>query len=191
MELLSPRRIFPPGRRWSDESLGLATFAVGYHSVLIPGEAMRNGEVLGNPYFSSIFTDAIARHDHGSETVVSFGGLRRREHTAQVSSSKAAGMAGMALPLRGGRQRRASEQRRLSLKDASGRSASRSASCRSLFCSPTMELGVDISAARYAVYLRNVPPIAGQLCPTKPDRAGRSGSGRRCDRHLLRRAVPA
>ena len=33
-----------------------------------------------------------------------------------------------------------------------------------LFCSPTMELGVDIAALN-TVYLRNVPANAGQLCP--------------------------
>ena len=47
-----------------------------------------------------------------------------------------------------------------------------------LFCSPTMELGVDISALN-AVYLRNVPPTPANYAQ-RSGRAGRSGRGRSC-----------
>lgn len=44
-----------------------------------------------------------------------------------------------------------------------------------LFCSPTMELGVDISALN-AVYMRNVPPTPANYAQ-RSGRAGRSGHG--------------
>jgi len=90
-----------------------------------------------------------------------------REHTAQVDGERRA--------IREKRFRFApQEQRELSdiaphLKDI----GERKTFLPVLFCSPTMELGVDISALN-AVYLRNVPPTPANYAQ-RSGRAGRSG----------------
>ena len=71
--------------------------------------------------------------------------LEAREHTAQVDP----------------KQREAREAR------------FREASLRTLFCSPTMELGVDIASLN-SVYMRNVPPTPSNYAQ-RGGRAGRSG----------------
>ena len=55
----------------------------------------------------------------------------------------------------------------------SARSASARPSCRILYCSPTMELGVDIAELN-AVNMRNVPPTPANYAQ-RSGRAGRSG----------------
>ncbi|WP_344975517.1 protein kinase domain-containing protein [Streptosporangium fragile] len=73
------------------------------------------------------------------------GGLAAREHTAQVAPEE--------------RERR--------------EDAFRSADLKLLYCSPTMELGVDISELN-AVMMRNVPPTPANYAQ-RSGRAGRSG----------------
>lgn len=79
------------------------------------------------------------------ETADTLRGLRAKEHTAQVSSAE--------------RQEREDEFREAELP--------------LLFCSPTMELGVDIKGLN-AVGLRNVPPTPANYAQ-RSGRAGRSG----------------
>lgn len=80
-----------------------------------------------------------------SRTASSLSGLHAREHTAQVSSVD-----------------RESREREF-----------RSGALPLMFCSPTMELGVDISSLN-AVGLRNVPPTPANYAQ-RSGRAGRSG----------------
>lgn len=130
---------------------------------LVPGPALSDESKRGNRYFhdlyASIADDLASGHS-------AYWGLEGREHTAQVSQ----------------RQREWREWRfryedddlenlntseyRTEIK-ATGESDQ---FLPALFCSPTMELGVDISALN-AVYLRNVPPTPANYA----QRAGRSG----------------
>lgn len=82
---------------------------------------------------------------HYRQSVDQLHGLRAREHTAQVPSDK-----------------------RIEREEAF-----RKATLPLLFCSPTMELGVDISQLN-AVNLRNVPPTPANYAQ-RSGRAGRSG----------------
>ncbi len=131
---------------------------------LVPGEAVRSGTAQGNLYFHDLYNSIAFDLKRGRST---YWGLEGREHTAQVSQ----------------KQREWREWRfrfedddRAKLKEnvaeikASGES---NRFLSALFCSPTMELGVDISALN-AVYLRNVPPTPANYAQ-RAGRAGRSG----------------
>ena len=131
---------------------------------VVPGEAIRRGEALGNRYF----------HDHYNEIAGSlkgghsaYWGLEGREHTAQVSQRQR--------EWREWRFRFEKEDRNnLTANIAELKAAGESEQfLPALFCSPTMELGVDISALN-AVYLRNVPPTPANYAQ-RAGRAGRSG----------------
>lgn len=131
---------------------------------IVPGQAVRTGQAQGNRYFHDLYNAIATDLKKGRST---YWGLEGREHTAQVSQ----------------KQREWREWRfrfedddRAKLKEniadikASGESDQ---FLPALFCSPTMELGVDISALN-AVYLRNVPPTPANYAQ-RAGRAGRSG----------------
>lgn len=94
-------------------------------------------------------------------------GFEAREHTAQVDSER-----------RAVREQRfrygAKERKELEEKEQALREMDESNRFLPvLFCSPTMELGVDISALN-VVYMRNVPPTPANYAQ-RSGRAGRSG----------------
>lgn len=105
---------------------------------------------VADPLRKTIKTETKGRvnaffRDLYSEDAAELRGLHAREHTAQVSP--------------GDREQREEEFRRGELP--------------MLFCSPTMELGVDIASLN-AVGLRNVPPTPANYAQ-RSGRAGRSG----------------
>jgi Lhr-like helicase len=131
---------------------------------VVAGEAIRTGAALGNRYFHDLYNAIAADLEAGHS---SYWGLEGREHTAQVSQ----------------RQREWREWRFRFEKDDRENLTENAADLKAageseqflpaLFCSPTMELGVDISALN-AVYLRNVPPTPANYAQ-RAGRAGRSG----------------
>jgi hypothetical protein len=131
---------------------------------LIPGEAIRGGTAQGNRYFHDLYNAIAADLKQGGST---FWGLEGREHTAQVSQKQ-----------REWREWRFrfedDDQSKLKENVTEIKAAGESNQfLPALFCSPTMELGVDISALS-AVYLRNVPPTPANYAQ-RAGRAGRSG----------------
>jgi len=130
---------------------------------LTPADGRADGKTV-NPYFVALYqelADAIAA---GGTALF---GMEGREHTAQVDQQ----------------QREWREWRFRWGKDDLEKLAEHKEELRQagepavflpvLFCSPTMELGVDISALN-AVYLRNVPPTPANYAQ-RSGRAGRSG----------------
>ncbi|MFN6952604.1 MAG: helicase-related protein, partial [Albidovulum sp.] len=131
---------------------------------LVPGEAVRTGQAQGNRYFHDLYNAIATDLKRGRST---YWGLEGREHTAQVSQRQ---REWREWRFRFEDDDRAKLRENLAEIKASGESDQ---FLPALFCSPTMELGVDISALN-AVYLRNVPPTPANYAQ-RAGRAGRSG----------------
>ena len=131
---------------------------------IVSGEAIRTGMAQGNRYFHELYNEIASNLKAGQS---SFWGLEGREHTAQVSQRQR--------EWREWRFRFEEEDRENLTKNAAELKATGESVqfLPALFCSPTMELGVDISALN-AVYLRNVPPTPANYAQ-RAGRAGRSG----------------
>lgn len=117
-----------------------------------------------NTFFRDLYANLAATLTHTVHPLFEF---EAREHTAQVDSERRA--------IREKRFRFGERERR-ELTEADQRLREIGEANRFLpvlFCSPTMELGVDISALN-AVYLRNVPPTPANYAQ-RSGRAGRSG----------------
>ena len=131
---------------------------------LVPGESIRAGEAKGNRYFHDLYNSIASDLKQSQSSYWEFEG---REHTAQVEQR-----------FREWREWRFrfEERDQEALKDTAFEIKAAGESNRFLpvlFCSPTMELGVDISELN-AVYLRNVPPTPANYAQ-RAGRAGRSG----------------
>lgn len=132
--------------------------------VFLAGEPNVSNASMENVFFASLYRNLAATLRSPSHPLF---GFEAREHTAQVESEK---RAVREKRFRFGEKEReelgASEKRLREIGEASR-------FLPVLFCSPTMELGVDISALN-AVYLRNVPPTPANYAQ-RSGRAGRSG----------------
>jgi Lhr-like helicase len=130
---------------------------------LVPGSGESDGRPV-NKYFANLYEALSKALAEGGEGLF---GLESREHTAQVEPDRR--------EWREWRFRWGDEDReRLDAsKERLREEGEPNVFLPALFCSPTMELGVDISALN-AVYLRNVPPTPANYAQ-RSGRAGRSG----------------
>lgn len=130
---------------------------------LFPAEQRRDGK-RQNAFFRALYKQVADMLAQPGDLPY---GFEAREHTAQVDQD-----------VRAWREDRfrygQSDQDRLKAnRDELRKQGEPEGFLPALFCSPTMELGVDISALN-AVYLRNVPPTPANYAQ-RSGRAGRSG----------------
>ena len=123
-----------------------------------------DGDSNKNSYFRSLYLNLAQTLTKAEHPLFGFEG---REHTAQVDKD--------VRKLREGRFRfEAKDQEDIKeLQDVANETGEGLDFLPVLFCSPTMELGVDISSMN-VVYLRNVPPTPANYAQ-RSGRAGRSG----------------
>ena len=134
-------------------------------NVVVFKAGVGQGEVeRRNDFFAALYQSIADILKAGGEALFGFEG---REHTAQVEPF-----------IREAREARFryGEDDRTFLDDNAAKMKEQAEDARrlpTLFCSPTMELGVDISAMN-VVYLRNMPPTPANYVQ-RSGRAGRSG----------------
>lgn len=133
---------------------------------LVPGAALHDAAARGNEYFHNLYLTIANDLALGRSA---YWGLEGREHTAQVSQKQREWREWRFRFENDDQTNLQGSEYRTEIK-ATGESDQ---FLPALFCSPTMELGVDISALN-AVYLRNVPPTPANYAQ-RAGRAGRSG----------------
>jgi Lhr-like helicase len=130
---------------------------------LVSGQGRRDGR-RANSYFVELYTTLADVLDQGGGALF---GIEGREHTAQVEPDR---REWREWRFRWGEEDRAKLTEN---KDELRQAGEPNVFLPVLFCSPTMELGIDISALN-AVYLRNMPPTPANYAQ-RSGRAGRSG----------------
>lgn len=133
---------------------------------LVPGAELLDETKRGNRYFHDLYASIANDLAKGQSA---YWGLEGREHTAQVSQKQREWREWRFRFEDDDMEHLATSEYRTEIR-ATGES---DRFLPALFCSPTMELGVDISALN-AVYLRNVPPTPANYAQ-RAGRAGRSG----------------
>jgi Lhr-like helicase len=130
---------------------------------LVAADGRADGRAV-NPYFSEFYRTLADTLASGGEALF---GIEGREHTAQVDQDR---REWREWRFRWGEEDRESLARK---KEELRLAGEPHVFLPILFCSPTMELGVDISALN-AVYMRNMPPTPANYTQ-RSGRAGRSG----------------